>query len=246
MTGGGSRVRLAWASAVLLLLVGGWAILTLPLTTRLGVNYRVTTYRIPAYVKALDFLQRHYQYRLLVSRICAGKTSDVDCVLAMFDWTHSNIPPTPEGWTVVDAHVTTIIIRGHGGSDQIADVFVTLTGYAGVPAVFKWIADPERKAGLVLAFARLNEKWVMFDVERHLLFRDRGGQLADVHELVRDPALVDQQAHGTMIKGYPYSSFITDKTLLPFTVPDTFRAEMQQPWARLRFELRRGIGLESD
>lgn len=241
------RVRLIWASSVLLLLLaGGWWVLTMPLTTRLGVNYRVTSYRIPAYVKALDFLQRHYQYDLLVSRICEGKTSHVDCVFAIFDWTHTNIPLTPEGWPVVDEHVTTIIIRGHGGSDQIADVFVTLTGYAGVPAVFKWIADPERKAGLVLAFARLNNKWVMFDVQRHLLFKDRHGQLADVHELVADPALVDQQAHGTMIKGYPYSSFITDKTLLPFTVPDTLRAEMQQPWARLRYELRRGIGLERD
>lgn len=187
--------RLLWISAgALLLIAAGYGILTLPLTTRQGIDDQVTTYRIPAYVKALDFLQRHYQYRLLVSRICSGKTSDIDCVFAIFDWTHANIPLTPEGWTVVDDHVTNIIIRGHGGSDQIADVFVTLTGYADVPALFRWIGNPKGSGKLVLAFARLNNKWVMFDVERHLVFRDRNGTLADVTQLVDDPALVDAQA----------------------------------------------------
>ena len=143
----------------------------------------------------------------------------------------------------VDDHVTNIIIRGHGSSDQIADVFVTLSGYAGVPAVFKWLSNPDGSAGLVLAFARLQDKWVMFDVQRHVVFRNRQGQLADVHELVRDPSLVDQQARGT-IKGHAYSSLITAQALLPFAVPDTSRSQMQQPWARLRYELRHGIGLE--
>jgi len=234
---------LSISAAVLAAIAGGCAILTMPLTTRQGIDARVTAYRIPAYVKALDFLQRHYQYRLHVSRICAGKTSDVQCVLAIFDWTHTNIPPTPEGWTVVDDHVTNIIIRGHGGSDQIADVFVTLVGYAGVPSVFRWISQGDGR--LVLAFAHLDEKWVMFDVERHIAFRNRSGQLADVRELVRDPSLVDEQTGGTLIKGHRYSSFIAERTLLPFAVSEPFRAAMQQPWARFRYELRRAIGLKT-
>ena len=240
--------RLLGLSAVLPLLLGaGCVILALPLTTRQGVNYRVTTYTIPAYVKAIDFLQRHFQYQLLVSRICAGQMSDVDCVLAIFDWTHENIPPTPEGWTVVDDHVTNIIIRGHGGSDQIADVFVTLTGYADVPAVFKWIRHPQGgKAVLVLAFAHLNGKWVPFDVERHIVFRDRRGQLAGIEELVGDPALVDAQARGALIKGYAYSTFVSDRTLMPFAVPQPSRSELQQPWPRLRYELRHVLGLERE
>ena len=241
-----TRRRILWGLALALVSVGACGLLTRPLITRQGVNYRVTSYQIPAYVKAIDFLQRHYQYQLLVSRICAGATSEIDCVSAIFEWTHDNVPPTPEGWTVVDDHVTNIIIRRHGSSDQIADVFVTLTGYAGVPAVFRWITHPQGNAGLVLAFARLNEKWVMFDVERRLLFRDRDGQLADVHALVADPALVDLQSHGTLIKGHPYSSFVTNKTLLPFTVPSPLRSDMQQPWPRLGYEIKRAIGLESE
>lgn len=239
------RSRIFWITAVLLLLIAVFSvILRLPLTTRQGINYEVTAYSIPAYVKALDFLQRHHQYRLLVSRICSGKTSDVECVLAIHDWTHERIPLTPEGWTVVDDHVTNIIIRGHGTRDQIADVFVTLTGYAGVPAQLRWITHPTGRGALIVAFARLNDKWVMFDVQRHLVFRNRAGTLADIHELVADPELVDAEAHNIRIKGHPYSSFITEATLLPFRVSRPSRAEMQQPWARLRYEARRAVGLE--
>jgi hypothetical protein len=239
--------RILWLSVLFVIAVaGGCAILTLPLTTLQGVDYRVTAHRIPAYVKVTDFLQRHFQYQLLVSRICAGKISDVECVLATFDWTHQNVPITPDGWTVVDDHVTNIIIRGHGGSDQIADVFATLTGYAGVPAVVKWINGPRGDFRLVLSFAYLNGRWVPFDVERHIAFRDREGQLAGVEELVADPALIDEQTQGILLKGEPYSSLMSKATLLPFVVSRPLRAEMQQPWPRLRYELRRVTGLERD
>ena len=58
-------------------------------------------------------------------------------VLAVFDWTARRIQPTPEGWPVVDDHILNIIIRGYGMTDQRADVFATLTTYAGVPAFWQ-------------------------------------------------------------------------------------------------------------
>lgn len=241
------RRRVLWISVTLLLLfAGSCAILTLSLTTRQGVNYRVTAHRIPAYVKTIDFLQRHYQYHLLVSRICAGRPSDVECLLAIFDWTHKNVPPTPDGWTVVDDHVTNIIIRGHGTSDQIADVFATLSVYAGVPAFFKWVKAPGHDTVLVLAFARIDSRWIPFDVEHQIAFKDRQGNLAGVDELVADPALVDAQAAGRLVRGLPYSTFISRQTLVPFVPPSTLRADLQQPWPRLRYELRRAIGWERE
>lgn len=227
------------STGLLLLLVGGCAILTRPLTTLQGVNYQVRAYRIPAYVKAIDFLQRHYQYQQLVYRICGGKTSDVECVMAIFDWTHHNIPPTPVGWRVIDDHPLHIVIRGHGKSDQIADVFALLSGYAGVPAFFKWIKDPASDTTLVLVFAHLEGKWVPFDVQRHVTFRDRQGALASVDDLIADPALTDGQTRGILPGGVPYSTFISREKLAPFVVPHPTRAEMQQPWPRLEHELRR-------
>jgi hypothetical protein len=89
----------------------------------------------------------------------------------------------------------------------------------------------------------LDGKWVPFDVERHIVFRDRHGDLAGVDELVADPALIDAQTQDVSIKGEPYAAFMSEKTLMPFVVTYPLRAEMQQPWPRLRYELWRAIGL---
>jgi hypothetical protein len=243
---GGRRRRVLWmAAAFVLVLAAGGMMLVLPLSTLQGVNHRVMEYRIPAYVKAIDFIHRHYQYQVLVGRICAGKTSDTDCVMALFDWTHQNVPATPEGWPIVDDHPLHIVIRGHGTSDQMADVFTVLTGYAGVPAFFKWLENPDPNDGLVLVFARLEDKWVAFDVERHIVWRDRRGQLADVQELLDDPQLVDAQAPA-LKRGAPSSALVSRKMLDPLVVPDPTRAEMQQPWPRLQYELRRSVGWERE
>jgi hypothetical protein len=240
------RRLLGTSAALILLIAGGCMILTLPTTTRQGINYEVTRHRIPLYVKTIDFFQRHYQQQLLASSICEGRPSDVDCVLAIFDWTHRNIPRTPEGWTIVDDHVTNIVIRGHGMSDQIADVFATLSVYAGVPAFFKVLDDPAQPRHLVLAFAQIGGKWIPFDVEQHLVFRNRGGQLASVDELLVDPALIDEQAAGRLVGELPYSRYISAGQLAPFTVPDPLRATLHQPWPRLKYELRRMAGLQRE
>jgi hypothetical protein len=237
------RRRLVWIGALLLVLaVATRAILTLPLTTLQGVDYQVRAHRIPAYVKAIDFVQRHYQHDVLVSRICAGPTAGAGCVLALFDWTHRNIRPTPDGWPVVDDHPINVVIRGHGKSDQIADVFTTLSVYAGVPAFFNFVVEPQRRSALVLSFAHLDGQWVVFDVERHIAFRNRQGELASVDELARDPALVDAQTSGVRPADLPYSAFISKQALLPFAVPVPVRGVLHQPWPRLKYELRRAVG----
>jgi hypothetical protein len=241
----GRRWILIASAALFLLLAGSCAFLTMPTTTLQGVDYRVTAYQEPAYVKAIDFVQRHYQYRLQVSRICGASSSDDDCVLALFDWIHGHIRPTPPGWPVVDDHVLHIIIRGYGESDQMADVFVTLADYAGVPAFFRFLVRPP-STRLVLAFARLNGKWAVFDVENHVVFRGKDGRLADVNELVDDPALVDAQTRGMTHGGLPYSAFISRPMLMPFVPPHPLRGDMQQPWPRIRYELRRIVGLEHE
>jgi hypothetical protein len=234
------------AALLLVLAAATRAILTLPLTTLQGVNYEVRAYRIPAYVKAIDFVQRHYQHDVLASRICEGITAGTDCVLALFDWTHRNIRPTPDGWPVVDDHPINIVIRGHGKSDQIADVFTTLAVYAGVPAFFKAIVEPTARKLLVLAFAQLESTWVVFDVERHVVFRDGNGKLTGIDTLVDDPELVDRQSEGLLPDGLCYSAVISRKTLDPFVVPRTLRGKLQQPLPRLGYEIRRVIRWERE
>ena len=237
------RRRYVLLTLAALVVAGSFIMLLRPATTRQGIDYRVTEYRIPAYVKAIDFLQRHFQYKLLASRICAGKTAEADCVLAIFDWTHENIPPTPQGWRVVDDHVINIVIRGHGKSDQIADVFATLSTYAGVPTYFRSIKAHGRGAEIVLSFARIGGKWVPFDVERHVTFKDRTGELASVDALLAGEGLVDVQTGATLPGGVPYSAFISKATLSPFVPPAWSHAELQQPWPRIRYEVGKLAGL---
>lgn len=213
----------------------------MPTTTRVGVNYEVSSYTIPAYVKALDFMQRHYQYKLLVSRICADRPSQGDCILALFDWTHENIPPTPGGWPVVDNHVLTIIIRGHGADDQIADVFSTLATYAGARAFVRSLESTATRTELILAFVELDRRWIPFDVRHHVMFRTRDSGLASVDDLVSDPSLADAEHDVVPGRAEPYSRYISRSTLLPFVPPVASHGELQQPLARLRYEFAKVI-----
>jgi hypothetical protein len=238
-----NHIRLRWPRGWTLVGLGlavaaSGALLTYPSTTRQGIDFAVTEHRIPLYVKALAFMHRHHQHRLLAARICEGKTSDLERVMAVFDWTHRNIRPTPEGWPIVDDHVIDIAIRGHGLSDQMADLFATLSVYAGVPAFFRVLGDPGHSR-LVVAFALIDGRWVPFDVQRHLVFRNRRGSLASVDDLLDDPALVEEQAQGIRIGDEEYSTLVSRRTLSPFVIPGTLRATLHQPWPRMRYELRR-------
>lgn len=213
-------------------------LLSRPLTTRQGVNYQQTTRNIPAYVKALDFLQRHYQYKLLASTICADPKSSQECMLAIFRWTRATIRPTPDGWPVIDDHVLHIIIRGHGASDQMADVFSTLSTYAGIPAFWHEFRDRQGRSSVIMSFARLEHGWVPLDVERQVLFADRDGGLATVDELGRNPQLLAAAAGPDTPA---YATLLTDRFKEPFVAPDPLRAELHQPWQRLKYEIGQGL-----
>lgn len=152
------------AVALVLVLVGGMAALaTSTATTRQAVNFELTVQKLPLYVKALDFLHRHHHYALLAEEITRGRSSDRERALAVLEWTRRNIRPTLEGWPIVDDHVLNIVIRGHGSSDQIADVFTVLATYAGLPAFWE---TPRISSGVKVlhTFVKIEGQWVKVDV----------------------------------------------------------------------------------
>jgi len=201
-------------------------------TTRQGVNFKVSTREIPLYIKVSDFFHRHYQYRMLAREITQGLGSDPERALAVFEWTRRNIRRTPEGWPVADDHVLNIIIRGYGLNDQMADVFTTLSTYVGVPAFWRvqWFSTGQKS---ILSFARVEGRWVVFDVENGLAFRNKQGALASVQEIAADPCLVKLAAESVSC----FAGFV------PPRVPDVIRAEQQMPWPRLVYEVRQSIGV---
>ena len=225
--------RLVIAGVAILALV---AALHLPATTKQGVNFQVSTYRIPLYVKVIDFLYRDAKYKLLAREATRGCSTDEEKVLAAFAWTRANIRPTPGGWPAVDDHILHIIIRGYGLEDQMADVFTTLTTYAGVPGFWKPLRVPDASGVLILAFAKIGDRWAVFDVSRGLMFRDRQGRFLDARALAADPKLVFLTPKVPSIRGTPYAKFV--ERLDPFTVPPVLRAEQQMPISRLALEVR--------
>jgi hypothetical protein len=205
-----------------LLLVG---IALMPVQTRQGVNYQVTSRRVPLYEKALGFALRDAEYRRVAREITRGLSGEEARAMALFEWTRTHIRPTPSGWPVVDDHILHIMIRGYGEPDQQADVFTTLAAYRGLPAFWKIIRADEGAGKLVLSFVKIEGHWTTWDVHQGVVFRNAAGALAAVEELAHQPELVR-----------PHEPYVA-QALARFSVPEILRARQQMPIPRLWFEL---------
>lgn len=186
-------------------------LLAFPATTRQGVDFQVTERRIPWAIKGADFLVRDYEYRRLAAAVTRGLSDEEAKAEALLRWTCAQILPTPHGWPVVDDHIRHIIIRGYGEEDQRADVFTTLTTYAGVPAFWRGMRGGPKAGHWIVSFVKINGRWTAWDVAGGTAFRDAEGNLMSVQQLGWDR----------------------------FTPPRVLRAEKQMPVRRIFFELER-------
>lgn len=221
---------------------GMFLVATMPVATRQGINYEVSTHRVPLYVKTFDFFYRSAHYQILADETTDGASTQHERVLAIFDWTQRNVRDTPEAWTVVDDHILNIIIRGHGTADQQADVFTTLCTYAGIPAFWTKVEPKRLPTGLILSFASVDGRWVVFDVANQVMFRNDRGELATADDLRGRSDLIPPAVRELKVQDTRYYRFFED--LRPPLVPSPLRAELQMPWRRLRHELERVLGAE--
>lgn len=233
--------RLGLALLVTALTVVGVA--HLEVTTKQGVNFEVTTHRMPLYVKALQFINRSVQYEQIADEVTEGAVSDADRALKVFDWTRRQIKPTPKDWTILDDHILHIIIRGHGVNDQQADVFATLATYSGVPAFWTKVRLQPEGPGVILSFALVDGRWRVFDVFAGIAFRDDTGKLATMDGLRGRPDLVPASMRTVLVEGLAYEDIVT-RASMP-AIPETLRAELQMPTARLWYQVKVALRLES-
>src|SRR4051812_41636741 len=105
-----SSLRRSLVATVVIAALFGVA--NVPVTTKQGVNFEVSTHRLPLYLKGLQFVERSGQYAQIAGEITSGATSDTERVTRIFDWTRRHIRQTPTGWPVVDDHILNIVIRG--------------------------------------------------------------------------------------------------------------------------------------
>lgn len=170
---------LSWIIVLIVIIV----VLNIKVSTKQGINYGVSTLKIPLYLKILDFFDRHYNYKLIVERIIGDSSGEKERVLKIFEWTYKNIRKTPEGYPMIDDHVWNIIVRGYGEDDQSSDVFTALCNYAGADAFYSWVDSGKNDRYLVLSFVRIKGRWNVFDPYNGVYFKNKAGDLANTDEI---------------------------------------------------------------
>lgn len=158
-------------------------VLNITVYTKQGVGGKVSSIKIPLYLKLLDFFDRHYNYETLVKKIVKDIKSDEGRLMEIFAWTRRNIRRVPEGFPIVDDHAWYIIIRGYGTDDQAQDVFSTLCNYVGLDAFFTGVKGQSPAEGKYLSFVKINGKWRLFDAYNGVYFKNNKGELADREDL---------------------------------------------------------------
>jgi hypothetical protein len=231
-----------WLAALAASMLGVAGAAMWPVTTKQGVNFEVSTTSIPLGLKAFEFVDRSAQYRRLAADVTHGAGSDRERVLAAFEWTRRHVQATPEGLPVVDDHILNIIIRGYGAADQQADVFTTLTTYAGVPAFWYPFKFADSAGDVLLSFARVDGRWAVFDAALGVIFRTNTGDLATLDDLRNHPELIPEDVRQLDVRGRKYGDIVPGLTMP--AVPHPLRAELQMPSVRLWHELKHSAGLE--
>jgi hypothetical protein len=235
---GTSRARPAFVIASALVLAGLAAAAFWPVNTRAGVNYVVTERQIPLSRKAWEFIERDRHTRRLAKAVFHGASTDEERLFTALRWTSANVRPHPANAPVLDDHVWSIIRRGYGSNDQMADVFTTLLTYGGVPAY--WMLIGPGRPDYPISFVLVDGRWRVVDVEREIVFQNRAGEPAAARELIEDPSLVRLAAAERVSDPEAYMRWV--EQLPPVRRPRWLRAEMQMPVKRAAFELRKAFG----
>ncbi len=208
--------------------------LNIQVSTKQGVNYKVSTLKIPLYLKILDFFDRHYNYKILVKEITIGANTEEQRVFSIFEWTYNHIKPQPERLPVVDDHVWHIIVRGYGVDDQSSDVFTTLCNYAGIDAFFSWIKGENAVSSIPLSLVKIDGRWRVFDPYNGVYFKNNKKGLADIAEIAKGDWLTESIDNS----GKPnidYAQYL--KNIQPINSVGLIRSNTQSPLNRLRYEI---------
>ena len=149
-------------------------------TQFIGINYSVTEYEIPLYLKLYNFYGRHLNYDYLVNKITKNSRSDKEKVISISKWINSNIKKLPNGIEVVDSHPLTIAERRLGTKEQFSDLLSVMLVYADIDSFFWFDKDNRNK---VLTFFRMNGYWSVIDPYYGIVFINNKNELSSIGEL---------------------------------------------------------------
>jgi len=220
----------------ILLLIAIGVVLNMRVTTRQGIDYEVRQINIPLYLKALDFIDRYYNYGALADRITEGKSSDTEKVIAILKWTRENIRENPKSLPVVDDHAWNIIIRGYGRDDQFQDVFTTLCNREGIGAFFSKIVLPDKSRAKSFSFVLFEGDWSVFDAYHGIYFVNSRGKPAILDDIQNGDWKAVKVCAGSGEEDY--GAFFDRTGSIDFHSWKDSRAAIQSPLRRLIYWLK--------
>ena len=156
------------------------AILNISTTQLIGINYKVTEYKIPLYLKLYNFYGRHLNYDYMVDTITRNSKSDIEKVIAISKWVNDNIKKKPDNIDVIDSHPLTIAERRLGTKEQFFDLLSVMLVYADIDA-FMWYYKEDYIDAITLF--KVNGNWSAIDPYYGVAFINNQNNYASITEV---------------------------------------------------------------
>jgi len=221
------------------------ALLNKKVTTKHGVDYKVSRITMPLYLKVLNFYYRHFNYKWLAKRITDHLDTKEDKILRLFYWTHETIKPQPKSLPVMDSHPWDVYVRGYGVSDNFYDLFTTLCNYIGADAFFTALYSKDTGKHIQLSFVRIKRGWVALDPLNGFYFRNHTGGLATIEEIIEQDWHIVKLSQ-TDITKVNYEQYIVENLPKIERIGSGLnRANTQSPINRLKLQLHKWFSGET-
>ena len=166
--------------SVLILLITIFFIANKNTTRFIGINYKVSEYQIPIYLKILDFYDRHYNYKYLVKKINENIDDEKDIILNTTKWIKNNIKKIPTDVDIIDSHPLTIIERRLGTDDQFSDLLSVLLVYENIDSFF---VSKFNQIWHPLTFFKIDNYWSLIDPYYGICFTNNENSFASIEDI---------------------------------------------------------------
>lgn len=202
-------------------------ILNVSVSTKQGVNYQVHQIRLPLYLKILDFVDRHYNYKNLVANILGDTKDENDKTIKIFNWITSHVQKNPKKLPIIDDHPLNILIRGYAVRDQFEDIFTILCTYARMQAFTKMFNSSSGEVYFI-SFVKIKRRWCPLSAFANV-YPVKNGIIASVDDILLDSKLLSP--FESSLPNFERDSFLKEIRSMDFRIWSS-RVKGQSPVGR--------------
>ncbi|MDP3791609.1 MAG: hypothetical protein Q8R38_06170 [Candidatus Omnitrophota bacterium] len=220
-----ARTKLLSIATALILII---CILNISVVTKQGVDCRLHEIKLPLYLKILNFVDRHYNYKHIVKSITGDTKDDNAKAIKILNWVYTNVRKSPKELPSIDDHPLHVLIRGYGAGDQFEDIFTILCTYAGMDAFFKMFLNSSNRI-YYISFVKIRGKWCPLSAFDGV-YLTKNGSIASVNDILLDKKLLAPFISN--LGNFETDTFLREIDNIDFNVWSV-RAKGQSPGGRL-------------